>query len=206
MKILGISGLARSGKDTCADIIVKNYGYVKIAFADKIKRICRDLYGFSYEQLWGPSELRDMPDYRYPNDNGYLTPRLALQLCGTEFGRTCYKDIWTNDVFKTIEELKNAINDCQSVKYYPQCGIIEIEIFDFPKGVVIPDCRFLSELECIKNNGGKIIRIKKDIINKHTHKSENDASLLDDSCFDYIINNNGTLEELEEQINVILNV
>ena len=37
--IIGLTGYARSGKDTVAKILVDNYGYKRIAFADKIREL-----------------------------------------------------------------------------------------------------------------------------------------------------------------------
>lgn len=63
--IVGLSGVAGSGKDFIADLLVKNHGFVKVALADPLKRICQDVFEFSEEQLWGPSEKRNQPDKRY---------------------------------------------------------------------------------------------------------------------------------------------
>jgi hypothetical protein len=73
--IIGISGLiydnagnkgnAGAGKDTVADILIKDFGYVRVAFADVMKRFAQEIYQFSDEQLWGPSEKRNAPDPRY---------------------------------------------------------------------------------------------------------------------------------------------
>jgi len=64
--LLGISGLAGSGKDTTADELVRGHRFVKVALADPLKRICRDVYNFTEDQLWGPSSSRNAPDRRYP--------------------------------------------------------------------------------------------------------------------------------------------
>jgi hypothetical protein len=66
MKLIGIVGKAGSGKDTIADLLVRDHGFVKIALADPIKRCLRDLYAFTDYQLWGPSSARNAPDPRYP--------------------------------------------------------------------------------------------------------------------------------------------
>ena len=34
-----------------------------------MKRIARDVFGFSDEQLYGPSEMRNAPDERYPREH-----------------------------------------------------------------------------------------------------------------------------------------
>ena len=40
INIIGILGNKRVGKDTVADYLVKNYGFIKYNFADPIKEIC----------------------------------------------------------------------------------------------------------------------------------------------------------------------
>ena len=62
----GRRGSAGAGKDAVADHLVAKHGFVKVAFADEIKRITMRLWDFTEEQLWGPSEERNKPDDRYP--------------------------------------------------------------------------------------------------------------------------------------------
>lgn len=66
LNIIGICGKAGSGKDTTAMILVRERGYVVVALADAMKRFLVEVYGFTEEQLWGPSEKRNAPDFRYP--------------------------------------------------------------------------------------------------------------------------------------------
>lgn len=66
MSVIGICGRAGSGKDTAADYLCQKHGFVKVALADPLKRICRDVFDFSEEQLWGESKYRNTPDKRYP--------------------------------------------------------------------------------------------------------------------------------------------
>ena len=51
--IIGFLGEKRSGKDTCGNYIIENYGFERYAFADPIKRACQHLFGFTDEQCWG---------------------------------------------------------------------------------------------------------------------------------------------------------
>lgn len=64
-KIIGIMGKAGSGKDTVADFLVFNCGFVKMSLADEMKRFTKKVFGFSDEQLWGPSRYRNAVDERY---------------------------------------------------------------------------------------------------------------------------------------------
>jgi hypothetical protein len=61
-----LSGRARSGKDTAAQVLCERYGGVAIAFADPIKRFMELGFGLTVEQLWGyEKEMefhRDAPD------------------------------------------------------------------------------------------------------------------------------------------------
>ncbi len=58
--VLGLVGPAGSGKDLVADWLVKNKGFIKVSFADPMKRfVLRTFPGITVEQLWGPSEERN---------------------------------------------------------------------------------------------------------------------------------------------------
>ena len=80
------------------------------------------------------------------------------------------------------------------------------------KNYIITDTRFPNELKAVKDRGGITIRVDRPRIVgiRHTlkdgtykdeiikeHESE---TALDDATFDYYINNNGSLEELIEEV------
>lgn len=69
--ILGIVGGAGVGKDTAADYLISGHGFAKVSLADEMKRFSRVVFGFSEEQLWGPSERRNGRDLRYNNDDAW---------------------------------------------------------------------------------------------------------------------------------------
>lgn len=74
--IVGITGLHRdvdgvaqtigAGKDAAAEVLIAKHGFVRIGVADHIKRICRAVFGWSEQQLWGPSDERNKPDMSKP--------------------------------------------------------------------------------------------------------------------------------------------
>lgn len=74
--------------------------------------------------------------------------------------------------------------------------------------VIITDVRFPNELEAIKKYNGVTIRINRGLVERTgkmiqgpEHISE---TALDDAEFDYVIDNNGTIEELIVKIKNIL--
>lgn len=66
---------ARVGKDTLANELEAKDGFKRIAFADKLKEVCMDLYNLSYDQMYG--DLKNEVDTRFNK-----TPRQILQYVG----------------------------------------------------------------------------------------------------------------------------
>ena len=193
--VLGISGFAGSGKDTLADHLCAEHGFTKLSLADPMKRLCQRIFGFTDEQLWGPSKHREEPDARWPFSgtcprchhcchwnraddywacdrcsekySEFVTPRLALQTLGTEWGRTLSKDIWGRLALREIEESDKTL-------------------------WVIPDLRFRNEMGAVRAlPRGRLLRLTRGE-QRHTHASESEMAELPDDYFDYLINNRGT--------------
>ena len=172
MVLLAVCGKARSGKDTFADYLIKNYGFEKKAFADPLKEMCRALFMFNDEQLYG--NLKEIIDERWN-----ITPREALQKLGTEFVR---------------ENINNYLPnlDCIPKDFWLKRFQLWYED-NKDKNIIISDIRFANESELIKKLGGTIIRVKSinDVNNTHSHISEN---MFDEIPVDLEIYNNYTKE------------
>lgn len=213
--IIGISGVAGAGKDTSADFLVKNHGFAKVALADKVKRLAMSTFHFTIDQLWG-SKKNDI-DLRYPRDDHefdsegkcqccgwelpgdsnlnhlpeykqcYLTPRFALQRLGTEWGRTCYWNIWIDEALKIANQLLLG-----GYAYTKHLGVVEAPVSESPKGVVFSDIRFRNEVWQLKEKGHKLIRLTRSTTIPGAlagHISETEMSTIPDSDFDYVIDN-----------------
>ena len=100
--IIGVTGLvqtpdggrgsAGAGKDTAGDRLVEKHGFVKVSLADPLKRMCRDTFGFSDDQLWGPSEKRNEPDKAWPR------PRRSGAIC-----KECVPTEFTNPLTEIVD-------------------------------------------------------------------------------------------------------
>jgi len=90
-KLIGFSGKARSGKDSCCDIMTTNYGYIRHAFADKLKEAASVYFGIPL--VWCYDDEKDtrvVPAYG-------MTIRQLLQKFGTESTRDVFgADFWIN--------------------------------------------------------------------------------------------------------------
>ena len=169
--ILGIAGKKGSGKDTIGEFLCQKYNFTRYAFGDPVKEVCRILFGFTDNQLYGNTK-EEMT-------NLGITPRRAFQVIGTEFGR---------------KEMHNLIPELQI-----ENGNLWIEIFkrvcSSKNNIVITDVRFQNEANAIKSKGGKIIMIESKYAKKDEHESEQIKVE-----YDYLIKNNGTKDELYDQI------
>lgn len=189
--IISITGNMGVGKDTMADYVVAKYGFVKVSMADPFKRIAKEVYEFSDEQLWGPSEARNKDDIRYPRPDGtYLTPRIVTQLLGSELSRLAYPETW-------IVYMKRVIKKIEAGYFYSeQQGAYEIpgKKSEY-KGIVINSCRFKNEIQGIKDMGGIAVRLKRSAIDHAVflqagvgnHVSESEQLSIPDDFFNYVL-------------------
>jgi hypothetical protein len=81
--IIMLVGEKNSGKNSVADIICRcRPGSVQVAIADPMKMFCMNVFGFTEEQLWGPSELRSTPDPRFDDERAWLEAENRLRFYG----------------------------------------------------------------------------------------------------------------------------
>lgn len=211
----GELGNAGSGKSTVAKQLVNDHGFVEVSLADPLKRITQEVYDFSDEQLWGPSEARNAPDMRYPREDGeyltpeYLTPRYALQKLGTEWGRDCYKDTWVELLVRTAKKIASG-----GYLYDAKSGLRpSIVPATFSGGVrtktdvVVPDVRLKGELSYLRASGAYLVRVVRPVVElavPNTHVSEYDLSDVQDTEFDIVIENNEGLLHLQRLVALVV--
>jgi hypothetical protein len=102
MKLIGIAGLARSGKDTAGKYLAKSLGLETYALASPIKKIVNDMFG--WDERHSDGELKEIGDPVWG-----FSPRKAYQLFGTEFGRALRDDMWTKMAENKAKELGGLI-------------------------------------------------------------------------------------------------
>ena len=186
-----VSGKARRGKDTFATILKEELetgevteDYTLLAFASVIKNRLRDDFGMNEEQLYG--RLKEVPDTRYPKFQlypadiqtpsmpaiKYWTPRELMQEYG-EFFRHVQPTFWVGKLLEYCKD-NNIIN------------------------AIVTDARFPNEIDTVKREHKvlhiRINRVEADLIANPHHNSE--TALDNYTEVDYIIDNDGTIEDL----------
>lgn len=188
--IIAIAGRKGSGKDTVAAMIESIYRaqkgvVVRIGFADPMKDFCQRLFGWSSDTLWGPSELREVPDPAFTRPDGTpLTPRYALQTLGTEWGRNCDPALWA----------KVGVRAALTVHLAGYTA-------------VITDCRFANEAALVREAGGQVWFLERFVLASSfdTHPSETEMmSPVFQSFITHRIANHGTKEQLRQLVEVAL--
>lgn len=205
--IIGVCGLIGSGKDTVADYLVNFHGFRRESFAGTLKDAVSAVFGWDRTLLEGRTkearEWREQVDpwwaerLNMPN----LTPRLMLQLWGTEVCRKGFHDdVWIASVENKLRSSKDSI--------------------------VISDCRFPNEISSIRKSGGKIIWVKRGVMphwyDIATRANRGDTKALDwlqkegihaseyswaGTIFDAEIDNNGSIDALYASVkSLVLNL
>lgn len=186
MKIIGLSGYARSGKDTVAEILVQQHGFERRAFADPLYeglRLLNPIVGYVDERAPAGAQ----PDYHRLADlvewHGWealksKVPDLRplLQRLGTEVGRNLLgQNIW-------VEAATRNLN---------------------PEGkYVFTDCRFENEAAAVLARDGLVVRVRRPGYGPaNNHISETG---MDDWPFDVVIDNDRDLEHLADEVAGVL--
>ena len=177
--IIGLSGYAQSGKDSVANLLVKNYGFTRVAFADKIKDILYEMnpiVGFDYDA--GPKRLRDSVDsYTWDVAKQYPEVRRLLQDVGVGARSHLGTSVWIEAALANLIESTNY---------------------------VFTDVRFPNEAEALKQKNATLVRIERPgVVAVNKHISEHAAQ---DINFDYNLVNGGDLETLSVRVKHLFEV
>jgi hypothetical protein len=144
--LIGLCGVARSGKDSAAQHLIDNFGFTKIAFADGVRQMALGIDPYVHTEQPRHYTEGGAPMARYSDvlknigyENAKALPdvRRLLQRCGTEGGRKIFgDDVWVSAMAHRIGAL--ARRDAN---------------------IVISDVRFPNEAEFIRRVGGYVIRM-----------------------------------------------
>lgn len=168
--IIGLSGYAQSGKDTVAQILIDDFGFERIAFADPIREFCYDFNPIVSHVAGEPVFLQ------------YVVDRDGWELAKKN-----------TQVRKTLQDVGVSARKVFGEKFWITQTLTGIDPSD---KIVITDVRFINEARAIKEyENSQVWRVKRLGINAvNSHISESEMSQYK---VDQILLNNGTKDELE---------
>ena len=129
---------------------------------------------------------------------GTISPRIVLQTLGTQWGRQLDPLLWARYLHQVI------IPGLREGKGYDrECGLCGRQ--ENCRGVVIPDHRFLNEVELTLRNGGFMMKIVRPALADKTvglekHASEIEQESIQDSMFDRIFIMPEGLDKVAQQL------
>lgn len=139
-------------------------------------RMPDNFYGLFTEELEVQKfiEINKLNHVSY--DYSYLTPRLLLQLLGTNCGRNIiHPNIWVNSLFsKYISQEGWHSIDVLDKKHDLSKGILNAIHENDKPNWIITDVRFPNELKAVENRGGITIRINRLIRGEEYHFQRKD--------------------------------
>ena len=199
--IISISGKIGSGKDTAARLLqemMPEMNWENKKWAGKLKDVAEIISGIPKEKFedqefkktnmgiewatWHPNI--DRPEY--------MTVRDFLQILGTEALREgLHKNTWVNALLADYKAYNVSTDEDGNVKYRMPHWLIT-------------DTRFPNELAAVREKGGIAIKVVRDNTTDigATHSSETALDHITD--WDYVIDNNGSLEDLKRQLSEII--
>lgn len=221
--LIGLNGEAESGKDTGFEFIREwgeKYNLIakREAFADRLKVSAAAALGWDAQLDIGDNEIEFCNllkcdgsviqiNVEPPEDSLELgvtyeiSGREYLQFYGTEAHRDVFaSDFWVDAVLPTGEACTERGN------FYPQWWD---SFKDGDPGYeqyaadlcVVTDVRFPNEAQRVKDLGGVVWKIDREVPGAGDHPSE---QMLDPELIDLIIDNNGDLEDYQAMIEIAL--
>lgn len=153
-------------------------------FSDELKKMCYELFDIPIECLYGTDEQKNQKQEHLQWENmpgvglfnmtkmagnqgvkgGEMTSREFMQYLGTEIMRNMYAPVWTNATMKRIAREQSEIS-------------------------VICDVRFPNEVKAIKDSGGHVIKLERNMHPEDNHASESSLDCMDKSEFSLIVEN-----------------
>jgi hypothetical protein len=204
--IVSFAGKARAGKDTCADVLVKKFGFKKMNLADPLKRICSRSFEVPLNYFYDDNlkdKTFDTP-LRITSENVH---KFIMELSEKGFKVDSEKELSFfnlcvgHDVSSPREMLQFIGTDvCRKIISDDIWLKIFIDECNSTDGnVVCADARFPNEREAIKKKGGlNVLVTRPGLESGDSHSSEN--LLGDAEDYDVIVINDRSKQIMESDI------
>lgn len=224
--IIGVVGLAGAGKDTSSDHLVANYGYEKIAFADRLKEIIGLVFDAPRELFYDP-KLKEVSTILISQDrlaqrfekqdslSAFLTPILAdLYNIHEDEVRASKINVVASSFFvdltpaheSTPRHIMQQIGTegFRHLKSSTWTDYLLRKLQSDPgRKYIVSDIRFPNEAQLVQSVGGKIFSVQRESVFELDHSSETQIKLIN-KIADVVLSNNNDIASLYRQIDSIM--
>lgn len=189
MLLIAFSGQKGSGKSYASELLSGKYpNSIRMSFSDPLKQSISIIFGLENKECYEKKE--DILD------NWNVTPRELMQKIGTDLFRDKLKDvipnlnmpcesIWVSNMYNRIIKERNKNRNCV---------------------IIIDDCRFPDEYDCIRKLGGYVIKVENTQLTKI---NDNSSHVSEMGCpYNFVIeNDNKGYKRLQKQLsNIIISI
>lgn len=175
--LIGLCGYAGCGKDTAAQVLIDEFQFQRVAFADPIKQALLALDPLVPSDTdEAPERLSTFAQNRpWAEVKEYPEVRRLMQVLGTEVGRNLFDpDIW-------VKLAANKLASTLSVG-----------------STVVTDVRFPNEARLIKRHGGVLVRLTRPSFGPVNEHVSDRAS--ENWTYDYQISNEDDVSDLYQKM------
>lgn len=174
MMVIGLVGKRGVGKDSVAELIRIKWGFGTASFAAPVKQACASIFCLDAYDMEDRTK-KETIDTRWG-----ISPRQMMQLVGTDCVRKQFgEDHWLKHMELRLKKMGEPF-------------------------VVITDVRFANEAEMIKQQGGLLIGISRPTLhNSSSTDAHCSESGINDIAVDYVLHNDGDLEQLAQKANML---
>lgn len=172
--IVGLTGRKGHGKDVVGNLLCIGFGFRRLAFADPLKVVARQLFDLADEQVNGTLAQKEAIDPRWG-----LSPREIMQRLGTEVGRSIHPEVWTRAALRTIDRSPTV-------------------------SWVVTDCRFPNEAAAIRSRGGFVVRVLRPGFSTGTSEAHDSERMVDLVEADAVVLNDGPLEAMPAKVHALV--
>ena len=202
MILIGLTGLARAGKDSVADILVRDHDFRKMSFAAPLKRMVKNL-----DPIVGFRSADCCSECSGEIDAVYLSDLYAMGMTDDEIKASEYGD----EARRYWQRFGTDVMRAEQDDYWIQAAYKYLAELPESSRVVFTDCRFPNEADFIYEmaaGNSDIVSSTWQVVRpgvtlpEGAHVSEQWAGRLGEEV---TIHNDGTLEDLAETVGVAMN-
>ena len=175
--IIGFTGRLQTGKTTAANVLVDQFGFQKLSFADPIRQMMADVDPIVHpDGLMSYNDAVDMFGYDQAKKD-FPEIRRLMQSIGVSARERIGPDVWVDALVRSLPGADG--------------------VFNTNPNVVIDDVRFQNEAEMIRDFGGRLFRIERPGLPQSDHVSETEG---DSIYVDRIFHNAEDLETFQDLV------
>lgn len=208
--LICLSGSSGSGKDTIGDVLVRDFKYVKMAFADGLRELCSNVFDIPANQFLDRDKKEALFSHPIRLDEEHLG--LALSYIENEWCISVSKASKDKMLLLVGSEMitprkmlqfigSEVVRDCISQDFW--IDALKSKIGNLAD-VVITDARLSNEREFARQNQALMCLVNRPSIqNTDSHRAEND--LGNESEYNIIFNNDDSLGRFQIEVNGFFN-